>query len=258
MSLSSRLYFGSVVHRRLRPHPHRLRYRVFWMLLDLDEIAALPRRLRLFAHNRFSALSFHDRDHGDGSGRPLRAQVEEHLTRAGIAAGGQILLLCMPRVFGYGFNPLSVYFCHGRDGALAAILYEVHNTFGERHSYLAPVAPEGGAAVEHNCSKRFYVSPFMDMDLSYAFRVQPPGEKVSIAIRTSDRAGPVLTAALAGEAAPLGDARLLAALLSYPLLTLKVIGAIHWHALRMWLKGHRLRPRPSAPDNSVTVVHNPG
>lgn len=254
--IASRLYFGSVVHRRLRPHAHRLRYRVFWMLLDLDEIGALGGRLGLFSHNRFNAVSFHDRDHGDGSSRPLRAQVEDHLRGAGIEAGGAIRLLCMPRILGYGFNPLSIFFCHGRDGRLAAILYEVHNTFGQRHGYLIPVAGDGAAPIEQACGKRFYVSPFMDMDLSYEFRVQPPAETVSIAIRTADPAGLVLTAVLAGEAAPLTDARLLSGLLAYPLMTLKVIGAIHWHALRMWVRGHRLRTRPVAPDNPVTVVHN--
>jgi len=137
--MNSTLYVGSVMHRRLRPRRHRLRYRVFWMLLDLDEIERLPRVLRLFSHNRFNAVSFHDADHGDGSATPLRAQVERHLAAAGIAlGGGAIRLLCMPRILGYGFNPLSVYFCYQRSGLLAAILYEVHNTFGERHSYLIP------------------------------------------------------------------------------------------------------------------------
>jgi DUF1365 family protein len=124
-----------VTHRRLRPRPHRLRYRVFWMLLDHDEIGRLPQRLRLFSHNRFNALSLFDADRGDGSGRPLRDRVEDHLRAAGLATdGGAIRLFCMPRVFGFGFNPLSVNFCYQGDGSLAAILDEVHNTFRERHS----------------------------------------------------------------------------------------------------------------------------
>ena len=160
MSLRSTLYAGTVMHRRVRPRAHRLRYRVFWMLLDLDEIAALPHILRLFSHNRFNAVSFFDNDHGDGSGRPLRAQVEEHLQAAGIAPdGGPIRLLCMPRVFGYGFNPLSVYFCYQRDGSLAAMLYEVHNTFGERHSYLIPVERAAGAG--HRSALPKAVSTFL-------------------------------------------------------------------------------------------------
>jgi len=255
MSLRSTLYVGSVMHRRVRPRRHRLRYRVFWMLLDLDEIVTLPRRLRLFSHNCFNALSFHDADHGDGSGRPLREQAEGHLTSAGIdLGGGAIRLLCMPRIFGYGFNPISIYFCHHKSGALAAIIYEVHNTFHQRHSYLITVDLETGAVIDQQCRKVFYVSPFMDMDLSYQFRVAAPDDRVSVAIRASDRDGMLLVAALSGDRRELSDSVLLRTLATNPLLTLKVIAAIHWHALRLLLKGFRLRPRPLPPAMPVTAV----
>ncbi len=253
--LRSALYVGSVMHRRIRPRPHRLRYRVFWMLFDIDEIDVLPRRLRLFSHNRFNALSFHDADHGDGSGRPLRPQIERHLQDAGIdLQGGAIRLLCMPRIFGYGFNPLSVYFCHDRGDALRAIVYEVHNTFRERHSYLIPVDSVTGRVVNQECRKLFYVSPFMDMDLHYQFRVAPPDQHVSIAIKASDGDGPQLVAALSGERRDLSDGALAWTLAGHPLLTLKVLGAIHWHALRLVLKGFRLRQRPQPPSAPVTAV----
>ena len=255
MMLRSALYAGSVMHRRLRPRAHYLRYRAFWLLLDLDEIDRLPRVLRLFSKNRLNAFSFYDRDHGDGSGGALRPQVEAALVRAGIAAdGGRIALLCMPRLCGYGFNPLSIYFCHRRSGSLAAILYEVHNTFGERHSYLIAVNGTGAGAVEQACRKAFYVSPFMDMDLTYRFRVALPDERVSASIGVSDGTGKILVAALAGRRRPLSDAALLRVLFAYPLLTLKVVAAIHWHALRLWLKGLKLRPRPAPPPVSVTVA----
>jgi uncharacterized protein len=269
MNLRSTLYAGIVTHRRLRPRPHRLRYRVFWMLLDLDEIGRLPRRLRLFSHNRFNALSFFDADHGDGSGRPLRHQVEDHLRAAGLAPdGGAIRLFCMPRVFGFGFNPLSVYFCYQRDGSLAAILYEVHNTFRERHSYLIPVERDvgvglgvtgaPGAVIDQHCRKAFYVSPFMDMEMSYTFRVAVPDQRVMIAIRAADQDGLLLAAALTGQRIALTDVALLRALATHPLLTLKVIGAIHWHALRLLLKGLKLRPRPLPLAAPVTVVNTEG
>jgi DUF1365 family protein len=255
MTLRSALYVGSVMHRRLRPRPHRLRYRVFWMLLDLDEIERLPQCLRLFAHNRFNALSFHDADHGDGSGTPLREQVDRQLRAAGIeTGGGPIRLLCMPRIFGYGFNPLSVYFCYRPDGLLAAVLYEVHNTFGERHGYLIRVEPDAGAVIDQHCQKVFYVSPFMDMEMQYAFRVGVPDQRVSVAIDTSDKDGRVLTAALTGRRAALTDAALLRVLATHPAMTLKVIAAIHWQALRMLFEGFKLRPRPRPPSNPVTVV----
>ena len=173
----------------------------------------------------------------------------------------------MPRVFGYGFNPLSVYFCYQRDGSLAAILYEVHNTFRERHSYLIPVDRDAaaagvpgapGAVIDQHCRKDFYVSPFMDMEMSYTFRVAVPDQRVMIAIRAADQDGLLLAAALTGERFALTDFALLRALATHPLLTLKVIGAIHWHALRLLLKGLRLRPRPRPPATAVTVVNTEG
>jgi uncharacterized protein len=255
MTLRSTLYAGSVMHRRVRPRAHRLRYRVFWTLLDLDEIESLPRHLRLFSHNRFNAVSFFDKDHGDGSGRPLRTQVEEQLKLVGVESGGAIKLLCMPRVFGYGFNPLSIYFCYQTDGALAAILYEVHNTFRQRHWYLIRVDRVAGPVVDQRCNKLFYVSPFMDMDMSYTFRVALPDERIALAIRAADKDGLLLVAALSGNRRPLTDGALLRLLAIYPLLTLKVMGAIHWHALRLLLKGMRLRARPNPPNVPVTVVN---
>jgi hypothetical protein len=259
MKVSSKLYVGSVMHRRLRPRPHRLRYRMFWMLLDLDEIGTLTRGLRLLSRNRFNIASFHDADYGDGGGRSLRDQVEGHLQDAGIEIGrGRIKLLCMPRIFGYGFNPLSIFFCYRQDGTLAAIIYEVHNTFGERHSYLIPVGSDGENVVEQNCDKAFYVSPFMDMDMTYVFRVTAPAARVSVAIRAADKDGLMLVAALRGDAVALTDLALLRAVTTHPLLTLKVIGAIHWHAFRLWLKGVRLRVRPAPPPLPVSIVNAKG
>jgi DUF1365 family protein len=255
MSFRSTLYTGSVMHRRLRPHAHRLRYRVFWMLLDLDEIDTLAKNLRFFSHNRFNAASFHDHDHGDGSDTPLREQVLGHLRNANIDLdGGSINLLCMPRIFGYGFNPISIYFCHRRDHSLAAILYEVHNTFGQRHSYLIPAETSADGVIEQHCDKNFYVSPFIDMDMRYAFRIGIPDERVTLTIHGSDKNGLMIVAALAGDRRELANLSLLRALIAFPFLTLKVIAAIHWHALRMLVKGYRLRARPPAPAQPVTTI----
>lgn len=258
MTARSALYVGSVIHRRLRPRPHRLRYRVFWMLLDLDEIEGLAARLRLFSSNRFNLVSFHDRDHGDGSARPLRAQITAKLVEAGVAFdGGRLMLFCMPRVFGYGFNPLSVWFCYRRDGSLAAILYDVHNTFGERHTYVKAVAPGNEAVVHQQAQKVFHVSPFLGMDMGYTFRVAPPEDRVSVAIRGEDDDGPLIVASLAGDRVELSDRALLRQLAIHPLLTLKVIAAIHWHALRMLLKGFRIYPNPSRRKPSSTSTLTP-
>ena len=182
MNLRSGLYVGAVMHRRLRPKVHQFRYRAFWLLIDLDELPVLTARLRLFSHNRFNLFALHEADQGDGSPTPLRIQAERLLSEAGIdIAGGAIRLLCMPRTLGYSFNPISIYFCHRPGGELAAIIYEVHNTFGERHSYVASVETKFDE-IRQSCRKVFYVSPFMDMDLTYHFRLTEPTERVAVGI----------------------------------------------------------------------------
>lgn len=236
--LASRLYQGTVVHTRLRPRRHRLRRRIPMILADLDELAA--KRLPLLAVDRFGLVSIEARHHLDGDRSPLKAQVEARLRAAGLPTGGPIRLLCMPAVFGKVFNPLSVYFCHAADGALCAILYEVNNTFGERHCYLLPA--RGGEVVRHACAKTFRVSPFLEMDLTYEFRVVPPGERVSVAITVADAQGLLLTAAFDGQGEPLTVRALWGVLLRRPFLKLEVLGAIHWEALKMLIKGLRLTP----------------
>ncbi len=258
----SALYAGSVMHQRVRPVRHGLRYRVFSLLIDLDELPALTSRLRLFSLNRFNLFSLHERDYGVGDDRGLRAHVEQQLRAGGLPAGGAIRLLSMPRILGYAFNPLSVYFCHHPDGALQAILYEVNNTFGERHSYLIAVDAAGrqGGSIVQQCAKAFHVSPFLGLAMDYRFRVAPPHagqDKLSIGITASDAAGPMLVARFDAQRRELSDTALALAFVSHPLLTLKVVGAIHWEALRLWIKGVRLYPRPSAPSRAVTITPPP-
>jgi DUF1365 family protein len=226
------------------------------LLLDLDEIPALHSRLRLFSWRRFNLFSFDERDHADGTRTPLRDWVESHLTRAGIdLQGGPIQLLAMPRVLGYSFNPISVYFCRHRDGRLLALLHEVHNTFGERHTYLMPVPDaESMADIRQSCGKDFHVSPFMAMGMTYDFRVHPPDERFHLSIRSGDENGPMLAASFAARRHNLTDVALLRAFVTTPLLTLKVIGGIHWEALRLWRKGLRVYRRPPAPTDPVSIV----
>jgi DUF1365 family protein len=239
-SAPAAIYTGAVMHRRFVPRAHRFRYQGFWLLVNVDSLPGL--RSRLLSHNRFNLFSLFDRDHGDGGARPLGDQARALLRAHGIdIGGGQIELLCMPRTLGYSFNPLSIYFCRSGDGAPAALIYEVHNTFGERHSYVLP-APEGYG--RHSCPKRFYVSPFLDMDMSYDFTVTPPGDRLAVAIRVRRGAQTAMTACMAGERRALTDRALLGCFLRMPAITLKVIAAIHWEALRLWLKGLKLTPRP--------------
>ena len=254
---TSALYEGTVVHQRLAPRRHRLRYRLFQLLLDLDELPELDRRLKLFGHNRFALFSLYDRDHLAGDSRPLRAQVEAMLADAGVdLAGGPIRLFCMPRVLGYAFNPLSIFHCHRPTGELAAVALEVNNTFGERHVYL--IEAEAGARdqlVRRGCAKTFFVSPFLGLEMSYDFRLAAPGERAATAIlgRGADGA-PIIAAAFAGKRRELDDRTLARALVSHPLATLKVILAIHWEAVKLLAKGVGLRRKPEPPANPVTVV----
>lgn len=253
---ASALYAGKVHHHRFKPKAHALAYRVFWLFADLDELPRL--KLRLFSHNRWNLFSFFDKDHGEGKPEALRAYVERQLAAAGLdSAGGSIRLLCMPRVLGYVFNPLSIYYCYASDGALQALLYEVNNTFGERHSYLIPVEAGHGPAITQSCTKEFYVSPFLDMGLRYDFRVTLPGDALSVHIRASDAAGTVLTASQQAHKERLDDWILAKLFVTHPLLTLKVIGAIHWQAVRLLWKGIGMRTRPQAPDASLRIVVTP-
>jgi DUF1365 family protein len=250
--MRSALYAGRVVHARLRPKRHRLSYRVFSLLLDLDEVETLGSRLRFFGHNRAAIFSFFDKDHGDG-GPNLRGWIAARLGAAGAAlAAPRIEILCYPRILGYVFNPLTVYFC--RDGdELRAILYEVHNTFGEKRTYVIRVA-RGANTVEQSCGKEMYVSPFVPMDCTYDFRITPPGERASIGIAERDREGLLLTASFTGERRELSDSSLLRAFVSYPLMTLKVTAAIHWEALRLWAKGVRYIARKPAVERVATTI----
>ena len=249
----SALYDGVVTHQRLSPRRHRLRYRLFQLLIDLDEAPALDRRLRLFGYNRFALFSLYDRDHLAGEDWALRGQLTAMLRQAGIDfGGGPIRLLCLPRVLGYVFNPLSLFYCHRPGGELAAVVLEVNNTFGERHCYV--VEARGGDVVRR-CAKTFFVSPFLGLDMSYDFRLPIPGDRAATAILARGPDGaPVLAAAFSGERRALGDRELGRAFFAHPLLTLKVILAIHWQALRLLAKGVRLHPKPAPPGRAVTVV----
>lgn len=258
MTVSSCLYAGSVMHRRLKPKLHHFRYGAWWLLIDIDQLAETSDRLRLFAYNRFNLISLHDRDYGSGQ-TDLRSDVMARLSTAGVSGDvARIFLLTMPRLFGYVFNPLSVYLCVDGDDTVRALIYEVHNTFGERHSYVLPARTDSDGLVRQTTDKTFYVSPFMPMELTYRFRVRATENDIIVAIAGIGRQGPMIHASLTGRHRPLNDRQLLRAVLSHPLLTLKVVAAIHWEALRLWLKRLPLVPRRSSsphPDRSQGPFH---
>lgn len=244
------LYFGEVMHARLKPTGHRFSYRVMSLLIDLDRLDEADRRSPLFAVNRAALFSFHEADHGERDGASLRAYAQRCAAGQGIdLTGGRVCLLCYPRLFGYTFNPLSVYFCYRADGTLALLIYEVRNTLGDIHAYVLPVKPDeiSSAGIRQEQDKLFYVSPFVEMAMRYLFRISPPADDVKVRILETDREGPLLAATFLGRRRALTSAALLQSAVSLPLLTFKIIAAIHWEALRLWLKGAALVPRLATP-----------
>ncbi len=246
------IYFGHVMHQRMKPFRHGFRYRIFTLLLDLDELPEMAKKTGVLSHNRFNIFSIYDKDHGTRDGQPLKPWIMKHATDKGVdLEGGKIYMLCFPRLFGYVFNPLTIYFCEDRAGNFAAVLYEVKNTFGEQHGYFLKAA-EGAGPTQHDHPKHFYVSPFIPMEAHYHFTVRKPGERLSVLIRQKDEGGDLLLATWTGRKAPLTKGKLLRALALFPFQAFNVIFSIHWQALKIWLKGGRYYARPKAPDREVS------
>lgn len=254
------LYFGDVMHARLKPMGHRFSYRVMSLLIDLDQLEKADNQSPLFGVNRAALYSFRESDHGDRDGTSLRGYVRRSASELGIdLSGGRIQLLCYPRLFGYTFNPLSVYFCYRAGGELALMIYEVRNTFGDIHPYVLPVLSGeiSDAGVRQQQNKLFYVSPFIEMAMRYHFRVSPPGEAVKIRILETDGEGPLLAATFNGRRQELTTGSLLKSFFSLPLVTFKILAAIHWEGLRLWIKGARLVPRTKAKTADTSLAAEP-
>lgn len=252
--MTSRIYVGDVVHKRVRPRAHALRYHVFALAIDVDEIDAAATRLRWFSHNRFNLFSLWDRDHGASGGVPLGVLARQVLSEAGIDSGSisRIELLAYPRVLGYVFNPLAVYFARDAAGALVALIYEVRNTFGDRIRYVLPAGPAVNGVHSHACAKAMPVSPFAPPTGRYDFHITPPDAQVVVGVAFRDGEGPLIKTHFRGQARPLDDTTLLRLAVRFPLLTVKVMAAIHWEALKLWLKGVPVIRRQRSPRRTMT------
>ena len=244
------LYVGPVMHARLKPLGHRFSYDVASLLVDIDRLDDLPRLSRLIR----TTASISSRCTTAISAPPT-ARRRQAMRRASsrmpgsTSRAGACLLLTYPRILGYVFNPLSIYWRYDRQGELRAVIYEVRNTFGERHSYVAPVragelGPEG---LKQSRDKRFHVSPFLGMAMRYHFRLRPPGETIALRILETDSEGPILSATFKGRRIGLTSAALLKTFMRLPFLTAKIVAGIHWEALKLWLKGARYHPKPAPP-----------
>jgi DUF1365 family protein len=258
MMFGSAIYAGEVVHVRMRPVVHKLSYRVFSLLLDVDEIDAAAARCRLFKRNRAAVVSFHDRDHGAGDGADVATHARATFDKAGLpAAGHRVLLLAYPRILGYAFNPLSVFYGFDAEGRLAGVIYEVNNTFRERTSYVVAAGTRENGTFHQACDKQMYVSPFTPPAARYGFRLTEPADALLVGVHLHDAGGALLRTHFHGVRLPLDDRHLLRQLLRLPLMTLKVIGAIHLEALRLYLKGVPVVRRDPSPRYRVSNVATP-
>jgi uncharacterized protein len=258
--LASALYVGSVRHRRHRPTANAFRYRVYHVLLDVDELPRLDREVRGFAYGRAGITSFHDRDHLGPGDVPVRDKLARWVAGQGVTLpAGPVRLLTNLRVLGYGFNPVSWWFCHHPDGRLAFVVAEVNNTFGDAHAYLLDELehrPDG--TVRARTDKVLHVSPFLPIEgLEYRFTFVPPGERALAHLDVVDADGTVLDATQDGRRVPLTSRTLARTLVGHPLVTLRTVALIHLQALRLWRRRVTFHRRPPPPPDGFDRTLEP-
>ena len=252
--MNSCIYNGEVTHTRFKPVRHFLKYKTFSLLIDLDEINLLDKSIGIFSHNKFNIFSFYDKDHGDRDGGNLKDWIISNLKKFRIKENvTNIKLLCYPRILGYVFNPLSIFYCYEKD-KLVAIFYEVKNTFNEQHTYIFKI--KNNEEIIQKCRKKFYVSPFMDMETFYNFKLLNPKDKLSVFIKQTDADGTVLTATQTGDKKEFSFKQLAINFLKYPLMTIKIISSIHYEALLLWKKGAIYRKREIKLKNNLSFEDN--
>ena len=246
------IYKGFVTHRRFKPLRHYFSYKTFSILFNLTELEDLHKKISIFSFNKFNVFSFYNKDHGSRDGNDLTAWVKINLKKYNLNFNvSKIKLLCFPRVFGYVFNPLSIFYCY--DGnVLKAILYEVKNTFNEQHTYVFPVN-NSSKIITQQCNKKFYVSPFIKMDTFYNFRLTEPDENIRILIKQTDKIVKVLVACQVGKKQTLSVKQLLINFFTHPMMTFKIMISIHYEALRLWKKGAIFRKRKFKIKNNISL-----
>jgi DUF1365 family protein len=248
VKLEPALYHGTLRHRRFHPTRHAFSYPVFLAFLDIDTIPETMARARFAGYNRWQWAAFYERDHLGDPALPLRERLRRDAAAQGVSLpDGPIYLLTNLRYLGYCFNPVSFYFCYDSGGGAPHVLAEVNNTFGESRNYwLGPHnALPSARALRYRCAKDFHVSPFMEMNLAYDFVLTHPGDRLVVHVNTLKEGSSFFDATLKLDREPWSSANLTRALLRQPWMTAKVIGAIHWEALRLWWKGTPVYPHPA-------------
>ena len=247
----SSIYNGTVIHKRFKPKSHFFRYKVFSLFIDLSELNTLEKKISFFSYNRFNLISFFDKDHGNRDGLSLIEWVKKNLKENRINSEEiKVRLLCYPRILGYVFNPLSVFYVYDKNENLISVLYEVKNTFGEQHTYIFKV--ENGQLLQHNCSKKFHVSPFIEMNCDYFFKILKPSEKISIIINQYQLKEKILYASQDGTRVDFTSLELIKSYLKHPLMTFKIISAIHFEAFKLWAKGIKFIKKKFKIRNNIT------
>ena len=250
---NSCIYNGSVIHKRFKPKKHFFKYKVFSLFIDLSELNELNRKLKFFSINKFNLISFYEKDHGERDGSSLINWVKLNLSINNISSENiKIKLLCYPRILGYVFNPLSIFFIYDKNDKLISILYEVKNTFGEQHTYVFKVESDE-KLIQNNCSKKFHVSPFIEMNCNYFFRILNPVESLSVIIDQYDKEGKILFASQDGKRTDLTSKNLMNSYLKHPLMTFKIISAIHFEAFKLWIKGIKFVKKKLKIKNNITI-----
>ena len=251
--INSYIYNGTVIHKRFKPKEHYFKYKVFSLLINLSELKELDKKINFFSLNKFNLISFYEKDHGERDGTSLLNWVKFNLSNNNINTENiKIKLLCYPRILGYVFNPLSIFFIYDKNENLISILYEVKNTFGEQHTYVFKVEGEN-KSIQNNCSKKFHVSPFIEMNCNYFFRILHPGENLSVIIDQHDHEGKILFASQDGKRLDLTTKNLMISYLKHPLMTLKIISAIHFEAFKLWIKGIKFVKKKLNIKNNITI-----
>ena len=251
--INSAIYNGQVIHKRFKPKVHYFKYKVFSLLLDLSELEILDKKVKFFSFNKFNLISFHEKDHGERDGSSLKLWVQKNLEKNNIQDKDiKIKILCYPRIFGFVFNPLSVFYVYNLEDQLISILYEVKNTFGEQHTYIFKVLKDTNL-IQNNCSKKFHVSPFIEMNCNYFFRLLKPGNKISVIIDQYDNEDKILYASQDGIRSDFNTKCLIKSYLKHPIMTFKIILAIHYEAFRLWAKGIKFIKKKIKIKNNITI-----
>jgi len=251
--INSSIYNGQVIHKRFKPKVHSFRYDVFSLLIDLSELETLDKQVNFFSYNKFNWISFYDKDHGDRDGSSLINWVQKNLRKNKISTENiKIKILCYPRIFGFVFNPLSVFYVYNSNKNLISILYEVKNTFGEQHTYIFRIEKDANL-IQNNCSKKFHVSPFIQMNCNYFFRLLKPGNKISVIIDQYENEDKILYASQDGIRTDFNTKYLVKSFLNHPLMTFKIIIAIHYEAFKLWSKGIKFIKKKIKIKNNITI-----